>query len=110
MRGIYLPLFLTVSLSLAGQVGPNVQAKKIDDKVTVDGLLDEAFWQNAGTATDFIQYFPNDSVDATLETEVKLPMTMISYMLESLRNLQVQTTSLARFNAISAERRTITSH
>ena len=72
MKGIYLPLFLTFSLSIAGQVGPNVQAKKIDDKVTVDGLLDEAFWHNAGTATDFIQYFPNDSVNAALETEVKL--------------------------------------
>ena len=72
MRGIYLPLFLTVTLSLVGQVAPNVQAKKIDAKITVDGLLDEAFWQNAGTATDFVQYFPNDSVDAALETEVKL--------------------------------------
>ena len=60
------------SLSLAGQAGPHVHANKIDEKVTVDGLLDEAFWQNTGTASDFIQYFPNDSVDAALETEVKL--------------------------------------
>ena len=46
--------------------------KKIEEKIKLDGVLDEAVWNEADIATDFWQMFPTDSLRSTNETEVKL--------------------------------------
>jgi hypothetical protein len=46
--------------------------KKIDQKIELDGALNEAVWGEAEVATDFWQMFPTDSLRSTNKTEVKL--------------------------------------
>jgi hypothetical protein len=46
--------------------------KKIEEKIKLDGVLDEAVWNEADIATDFWQMFPTDSLRSTNKTEVKL--------------------------------------
>ena len=46
--------------------------KKNEEKIKLDGVLDEAVWNEADIATDFWQMFPTDSLRSTNETEVKL--------------------------------------
>ncbi|MEL7021778.1 MAG: carbohydrate binding family 9 domain-containing protein, partial [Bacteroidota bacterium] len=45
--------------------------KKSTDRVTIDGVLDEAIWSNSGTgAGQFMQYFPQDTIEAQGKTEI----------------------------------------
>ncbi len=67
---IYLLLFLYVPLSVMAQKPYTV--KYIDSKITLDGVLDEAAWQNAEVLTGFNQYFPNDKNKAKFDTEVRI--------------------------------------
>lgn len=46
--------------------------KYIDEKIILDGLLDEAVWQKANKADSFWQYFPQDSIRSINKTEVKM--------------------------------------
>ena len=50
----------------------SVFVKKIEGGIELDGVLDEAVWNEADKATDFWQMFPTDSLRSTNETEVKL--------------------------------------
>ena len=50
----------------------SVFVKKIDQEILLDGILDEAVWGLAGSASDFWQLFPTDSLKAQDITEVKL--------------------------------------
>ena len=43
-----------------------------EDTVVVDGLLDEAFWQRATPAADFLQLDPDNGAAATERTEVRI--------------------------------------
>lgn len=43
-----------------------------DDILKIDGILDEAAWENADSARDFQQYFPTDSLKASYPTEIKM--------------------------------------
>ena len=50
----------------------SIFVKKIDDKVLLDGVLDEALWDQAEIVTDFWQMFPTDSLRSKNETTLKL--------------------------------------
>jgi hypothetical protein len=52
--------------------GKSFTVKKINQAVTVDGVLDESFWENSDSADNFQQYFPADSVLAEQTTELKM--------------------------------------
>ena len=47
-------------------------AVKTDHSPKIDGLLDDAVWQTATIATDFIQNFPKAGELATVKTEVRI--------------------------------------
>jgi hypothetical protein len=49
-----------------------IQALRINSNIRIDGVLDEAEWQQAVPATDFRQYQPNEGAPATEPTEVKI--------------------------------------
>ena len=49
-----------------------LHAKEATGPIQLDGVLDEASWQEAETAVGFWQYWPNDSVRAKTNTEVKI--------------------------------------
>lgn len=51
---------------------PEIHLKKIDDNIKIDGVLDEAAWQNADRTSNFWQYFPTDSLTATGPTEISM--------------------------------------
>ena len=50
----------------------SLPAVKTDRPIKIDGSLDDAAWQNAPVATDFIQNFPKAGDPATLKTEVRI--------------------------------------
>lgn len=43
-----------------------------DSIIRIDGLLTESVWQRASPASDFIQNFPNDSLKALNQTDVRM--------------------------------------
>ena len=47
-------------------------AKKVDEKIILDGEMNESFWSDAIPSSDFVQYFPRDTVTAELETEFRV--------------------------------------
>ncbi len=59
----------------------SILVKTIDDKIEIDGRLDEAWWEQADVAKDFWQWFPTDSILAKYQTEI--------YMLRDNLNLYV---------------------
>lgn len=52
-----------------GQEKKGLFAKKIDEVITIDGDPKEAIWQEAEAASNFYQYFPNDTSYAVANTE-----------------------------------------
>lgn len=50
----------------------SVVTPRLDARVTVDGALDEAVWQEAALLTGFSQFFPTDGEAATDSTEVRV--------------------------------------
>lgn len=53
---------------------PTLRAVKMDlqNEIVLDGNLDEAIWQQASIATDFIQRAPDEGKPATEKTEVRV--------------------------------------
>ena len=76
---IYSSLFfiagLFLSLQLAGQTKslPNAFAFKLKEPIVLDGVLDEAIWQDTeGWNGDFMQYFPSDTSLSSYPSRVKV--------------------------------------
>lgn len=73
---LLLALFLNVNACAdqakraATRVKKSVSAIFTEEKITVDGQLDEAAWQRAPVATDFIQKQPYEGEPATEKSEV----------------------------------------
>ena len=72
-----LPLFLTLLLQgrapdvpIPGNGSPKVTIPRIEASVQVDGVLDEAPWQQAARLGGFSQYQPSDGRPAEEQTEV----------------------------------------
>jgi len=51
---------------------PSVRAVKAAGRILVDGRLDEAAWQRAEPATDFVQRDPDEGKSATERTEIRV--------------------------------------
>ena len=47
-------------------------AKKVDEEIILDGEMNELFWSDATPSSEFVQYFPRDTVKAELETEFRV--------------------------------------
>lgn len=45
---------------------------KTDDKITIDGNLDECVWESAQKADRFMQFFPSDTIQSIIDTEVRM--------------------------------------
>ncbi len=73
-------LCLLFSCLIFGQNGPGslldnfpeIHLKKIDTDIKIDGVLDEAGWQTADATSNFWQYFPSDSLQASGGTEISM--------------------------------------
>ncbi|HTX87599.1 MAG TPA: DUF5916 domain-containing protein [Bacteroidales bacterium] len=74
MNKSLLPLLLLLSLSFVSYSQPEkkkVPALPLTGSIKIDGVLDEAAWQDAPVATSFVQNNPYNGSPATLETEVR---------------------------------------
>lgn len=49
-----------------------IQAIRVDEKITIDGVLNEKAWEQASTAGAFTQSEPREGVPATEDTNVKV--------------------------------------
>ncbi len=68
-----LVLFVSVTLTSSAQdIPPKLTARLISDPITLDGVLDEAVWQDASSTSPFWQTFPTDSIRAEQATEVRV--------------------------------------
>jgi len=68
-------IFIISCTTLFAQKTKQVFVKYINTKITeinVDGILNEADWAKAKTATNYWQYFPTDSLKAKNQTEIKM--------------------------------------
>ncbi|HJN49869.1 MAG: DUF5916 domain-containing protein [Pseudomonadales bacterium] len=73
-RGIGLILLLTygVSAHAAGSDVRTIKVTNITDRITVDGILDEAIWRSAPPIGELIQRLPNPGARPTERTQVTL--------------------------------------
>ncbi|MBT8264481.1 MAG: hydrolase, partial [Muriicola sp.] len=46
--------------------------KYVNADITLDGVLEEAIWEEAESASDFWEYFPVDSIQAVKQTDIKM--------------------------------------
>jgi hypothetical protein len=76
---LLLPLlFLSFHASAQNSSGslianlPEIHLKKTDSDIKIDGVLDEPGWQAADPTSNFWQYFPTDSLQATGPTEISM--------------------------------------
>jgi hypothetical protein len=69
-----IQLFFILLLFLFAEIDSYAQkslpASRINEKVVVDGILDEPFWQQTTIATDFINVRPNPGKPASFQTKV----------------------------------------
>jgi hypothetical protein len=66
-------IFLLIALKITSQNSPkSFTVKFIDEKLKIDGVLDEVAWEKAESANNFQQYFPSDSILAAQQTDIKI--------------------------------------
>lgn len=69
----YLLLLLLLGCEmLSGQAVYRLEVKPVRGEIKLDGVLDEADWQEAMTADGFFQNFPFDTAVATMQSEVRI--------------------------------------
>ena len=68
----YVFILLCLPLLLGAQEKPSLEAVRIDGKVKLDGILDEAVWQDVPAGTDFVVLRPNPGEPASQPTEVRV--------------------------------------
>ena len=54
------------------ELAPTASATRLDGEITIDGLLDEAIWQQTAPISGFLQTAPLEGKPATERTEVRL--------------------------------------
>ena len=67
----FLSIELNAQNGMQFQEQFQVQISKTPDIIKIDGILDEAAWQNAGIAKDFFMKWPNDEGRPKRQTEVR---------------------------------------
>lgn len=70
---IILTALLFGASSIFGQgLQRSISVKYIQEKINIDGVLDELVWQTADKGADFWQYFPSDTAKTKYPTEFRL--------------------------------------
>jgi len=70
---IFLILFISILLlSFNTLFSQNLKARKISEKIKIDGRLSERVWSEADFITDFTQFEPEYGKPASLKTSVKV--------------------------------------
>jgi hypothetical protein len=64
--------FAILSLLSTTAYAQQVLIRKTDQPIHIDGQMNEACWQSADVAENFIQYFPSDTIAAKAQTEVRM--------------------------------------
>lgn len=70
-KRICFPIFLILTTNILAQQKEFV-VKYISEPIKIDGILDEPAWETSDFAGDFWQYFPEDTVQATNQTTIKM--------------------------------------
>lgn len=65
-------LTLSLTLAVAGQNPKRVSVGQINEKLSIDGVLDEPVWSQAPTLGDILQREPKQEIAASERTEVRL--------------------------------------
>ncbi len=68
MRFVFLLFFYV--LTLCSQAQENYLVKKINEKVFLDGSMDELFWKDINPMSKMWQWFPTDTAPARYNTEI----------------------------------------
>ena len=71
-KTLLLLLFITCTISYSQK--KTLNAVRINDRITIDGNLDESQWQTAPVAKDFFMFAPDNGkeVSKDKDTEVKI--------------------------------------
>ncbi len=78
IRKVFLALAILFGIQLSfsqnnfSSKNPSFKVKFIQDFIKLDGILDEAIWEEAESASDFWEYFPSDSIQAVKQTDIKM--------------------------------------
>ena len=73
MKRIYfLLLWLLVGSYFVNAQKRSITARLVNDKITIDGKLNEQVWLNQESSGGFTQYFPTDSLPATNDTDIRI--------------------------------------
>ena len=66
-------LLCLINISIYSQTEKRkVFAKKVNEEVVLDGEMNELFWSETIPSSNFVQYFPRDTVSAELDTEFRV--------------------------------------
>lgn len=68
LRLVFGVFFLCTSTSLLAQ--SSIHVSQTQEKIVLDGELNEPAWQSASKAASFWQYFPMDTIQAQSQTEI----------------------------------------
>ncbi len=69
---VFLFSLVIVTASFFRASGQDLLIKKAASPITIDGVMDEKAWEEAEVADHFNQYFPYDSSEAIVATEVRM--------------------------------------
>jgi len=73
VKKLYLLLSICCTLNAVSQQSLDIDIPKINEKIILDGSLDEAVWKSQKVyAKDFRQYFPTDSLIAEDNTTIRM--------------------------------------
>ncbi|MFI5131115.1 MAG: DUF5916 domain-containing protein [Chitinophagales bacterium] len=72
LKKLIYPVLLLLVCGKVFSQNKSLQAVKVSHPPVIDGVLDDAAWENVPLATDFIQNFPNHGTAASHRTEVKV--------------------------------------
>ncbi len=65
-------IFILLVMIIQNSVAQNIEAVRIDNPPKINGLLDDAAWQNSNRLTEFTQFEPVYNAAATMETIVRI--------------------------------------
>ena len=72
-RAFFAFVLLLYTIPLLSQTNDkSFTVKSISETPTIDGVLDESFWETADGPHDFQQFFPSDSILAENPTDIKM--------------------------------------
>ena len=69
---VRLIMVLLLSASSIALLGQDIEIRKTNQKIVIDGILDDDAWQTADSAYNFMQQFPSDTSLANAQTIAKI--------------------------------------